>query len=1328
MGYTNADHYFLNGGGQMGELIRAKDWSRTALGDPAHWPQSLQTTVAVMLENPFGMSVIWGTEYTQLYNDGYRPILGATKHPKALGNSVRNTFPEIWDTIGPMFDAVMHGESIRHTDFLLLLNRNGYEEECYFDFSYSPIRTETGAIGGVLITVVETTEKIRVQAELIESTKELKFAMDAAELGTWDYDPFTNKFSANDRLKDWFGLCADEKIALHHATDAIADKDRERIIMAIYKALDYSSGGIFDEEYTIINPLTQREIVVEGKGRAWFNEEKIAYRFNGVLQEVTEKVCSRKTLEESEAQLRIAIEGGEFGTFDFFPNTKQLIWSDKTRELFGLPKDAPVNYETYLSAIHPDDRGRSMSIAQQQEQLKRGGLYELEYRVIGISNGQLRWLRSKGKATYNQNGEAIRYTGVVQDITKQKESAEIIRESNERFRNMVEQAPVAMSVLRGPQFVVEVANEKQLQLWGRTYGQVMNKPIFEAIPESTGQDFEQRIAHVFETGKPFVADEFPITLIRNGREETIYANFVYEPLFDSHHNVNGVLSVAIDITEQLLARRKIEEREAQFSALSDNISQFAWMADDKGSIYWYNKRWFDYTGTTLEEMEGWGWTKVHHPDHLERVVAKIQHSWDTGEVWEDTFPIRSKDGEYRWFLSRALPIRDAAGQIIRWFGTNTDINEQKQAEEQFKVLADQAPMWVWLTDKEVNVLYANPELLHFIGIEDYTAFTGRTWEEKVHSEDIAVVLQSFAQAVSEQQTFTCEFRVLNAATQQYQWFYIKAVPQVESGEFSGFIGTGININEQKIILSQLEYRKALLEAHNESSLDGILLVDTKGNMLSYNHRFIEIWNMPQTIVDAKDDHAALEFALTQLVHPETFMVRVNWMYENRDAVSVDELELKNGKVIERYGYHVAGADGNYYGCSWIFRDVTEQKQFQKIIKESEEKFRLLADSMPQHIWTSDPEGNLNYYNRSVFDYSGLTWDEIHEKGWMDIVHPDDREANIKQWLHAISTGTDFLFEHRFRKHDGTYRWQLSRAIPQRDQDGKIQMWVGTSTDIEEQKTFTRKLELEVKERTKQLELNNVQLQKMNKELQSFAYISSHDLQEPLRKIQTFASRISEKEQDNLSTDGKDMFLRMQNAANRMQTLIQDLLAYSRINPAEYEFETTDLNKIVDEIREDFHEELNEKRATISTNHLCVTDIIPFQFRQLLVNLISNALKFASPQRLPHIEIKCEVVDGRELKTLNLLKKNYCHISVSDNGIGFEQEYSEKIFEVFQRLHARNEYEGTGIGLAIVKKIVDNHHGVITANGTINKGATFDIYIPCRDHVKAIPDAKMQTTS
>jgi signal transduction histidine kinase len=245
-----------------------------------------------------------------------------------------------------------------------------------------------------------------------------------------------------------------------------------------------------------------------------------------------------------------------------------------------------------------------------------------------------------------------------------------------------------------------------------------------------------------------------------------------------------------------------------------------------------------------------------------------------------------------------------------------------------------------------------------------------------------------------------------------------------------------------------------------------------------------------------------------------------------------------------------------------------------------------------------------------------------------------------------------------------------------------------------------------------IEKHAAELRIKNEELQAFTYISSHDLQEPLRKIQTFSNIILTKEFPNMSENGRAKFERILYSTSRMRELIDSLLAFSRTNIGERKFEKTDLNMIIDEVKENLSENILEKKAVVTTDFHGPVNIIPFQFTQLMINLITNSLKFSREGVPMVIEIKSECISGAELHYDKLDRnQHYCHISFKDNGIGFDPAYSEKIFGVFQKLHGREKYEGTGIGLAIVKKIVENHNGIVSAKGEPMNGAQFDIYIP-----------------
>jgi signal transduction histidine kinase len=229
---------------------------------------------------------------------------------------------------------------------------------------------------------------------------------------------------------------------------------------------------------------------------------------------------------------------------------------------------------------------------------------------------------------------------------------------------------------------------------------------------------------------------------------------------------------------------------------------------------------------------------------------------------------------------------------------------------------------------------------------------------------------------------------------------------------------------------------------------------------------------------------------------------------------------------------------------------------------------------------------------------------------------------------------------------------------------------------------------------------------------SFNYIASHDLQEPLRKIKMFTNRIVEMNSSSLADNVKQSLNRIVNSTERMQELINDLLAFSRASAVEKNFESVDLNTMLDEVLSSFKHAIEEKNGTLTSKGLPTLRIIRFQFQQLLENIISNAIKYSRKDVAPKIEITSSLVNGNQIENeIARDDKEYWKIAIADNGIGFDQQHAKRIFEVFQRLHAKSEYSGTGIGLAICKKIAENHNGFITAEGKLGSGAVFNIYIP-----------------
>jgi hypothetical protein len=319
--------------------------------------------------------------------------------------------------------------------------------------------------------------------------------------------------------------------------------------------------------------------------------------------------------------------------------------------------------------------------------------------------------------------------------------------------------------------------------------------------------------------------------------------------------------------------------------------------------------------------------------------------------------------------------------------------------------------------------------------------------------------------------------------------------------------------------------------------------------------------------------------------------------------------------------------------------------------------------------------------------------------YLTFVHPDDRHSVIKDAEDAATHGKTEQHFYRIIRKDGELRYFMSLGKFITDQKSK--MYIGIVKDITDQHLNNLALE----ER-------NHELEQSIKELESFNRVASHDLQEPLRKIQTFISRISEDDKANLSDKGKEYVSKIESSASKMRILIDDLLLFSRTNKAEKIFEKTSLNMLLENANLELAQDIEEKNAVIHSVELPVINVIAFQIQQLFVNLIGNALKYSKPGVSPVIKIDCQKLTAKNLPVFIKGKcKEYYKISVSDNGIGFEQEYSEKIFILFNRLHQKSDYAGTGIGLSICKKIAENHNGFIIAEGQPGVGATFSVFLP-----------------
>ncbi len=373
------------------------------------------------------------------------------------------------------------------------------------------------------------------------------------------------------------------------------------------------------------------------------------------------------------------------------------------------------------------------------------------------------------------------------------------------------------------------------------------------------------------------------------------------------------------------------------------------------------------------------------------------------------------------------------------------------------------------------------------------------------------------------------------------------------------------------------------------------------------------------------------------------------------------------------------------------KQIEERKEAEKALREAEERFRTLANNISQLAWIADEKGYIFWYNQRWFDYTGTTLEEMAGWGWQKVHHPDHVQQVVTKISKCFQSGEVWEDTFPLRGRDGNYRWFLSLAVPIRDLDGKILRWFGTNTDITERKKFEEHLVKTVGE-----------LKRSNDELQQFAYVASHDLQEPLRMVASYTQLLAKRYKGRLDADADEFIDYAVDGCNRMQGLIQDLLAYSRAGTNGKELLKISSEKALKDALANLRATIEESGAVVTHDALPAITTDDTQLALVFQNLVGNAIKYHGPE-VPHVHVSANKNGGKEWI-----------FSVRDNGLGIDPQYFERIFILFQRLHGRTEFKGTGIGLAICKKILERLGGRIWVDSQPEKGSTFHFALPERD--------------
>ena len=666
---------FLSGGGEMGALMRAYNWQSSLIGRADKWPQSLLTTLGILLNSKFPMFLFWGSQHVCFYNDAYRPSLGNEgKHPSMLGMKGEEAWPEIWHIIKPLINQVLtDGEATWSEDQLIPIYRNAKIEDVYWTFSYSPVKDESGLPVGVFVACTETTEKVNNFHKIAESNNQLEFAIEATELGTWDYNPLTNKFTGNTRFKDWFGLPHGEEIDLSIGMNVIAENDRNLVAQAFQRTMQYESGGLYDIEYSTIHPVTKQERIVRAKGRAWFGEDKTAYRFNGTLQDITEQASARKEIEASEAFNRTILENSpdclkvldregriqyinfnglyqmEIDDFSTFKNKKWwTLWGSENEALVKASVDKALRGETaQFTALRLTAKGIPK-------------WWDVVVSPIG------------------KPGEPVQQIiSVSRDVTEKKKSEEAIEKMAAHLKHATDSAGVGTWSLNLQTQKLEwsVLHKK---MWG--YDEHRNDLTYEdwhklILPADKELAFKRvedaRINHSFYEVEYRInkADDNVIRSIRS----------VGKYYYNDKGQAETLTGISVDITEQKQTEEKIKESEERFRSLAETLPHLVWMTDEKGKYEYASSQWEKYSG--LDPLKEETWQQLIYPDDMQTMMVTWEKSLITGIDYHAEARLKNKQGEYLWHIVHGIAIKSKEDKIVKWIGTFTNIHDQKIKEE-----------------------------------------------------------------------------------------------------------------------------------------------------------------------------------------------------------------------------------------------------------------------------------------------------------------------------------------------------------------------------------------------------------------------------------------------------------------------------------------------------------------------------------------------------------------------------------------------------------------------------------------------------------------------
>jgi PAS domain S-box-containing protein len=919
-------------------------------------------------------------------------------------------------------------------------------------------------------------------------------------------------------------------------------------------------------------------------------------------EDVTEIVEAEERLKNQERELHAILEGIGAARWEEDLLTGTAAWSPELYELLNLPTTLTPHVERFIERLHPDDRPAVRKAIETA--VATCGTVDLEFRVRVPERGE-RWMASVGRVLPGPDGRAARMVGINFDVTDRV----LTRTALERTEQSL---ALAMKGGRMGYWTREFPHGERREDDYVEWSPELEE-VFGLAPGTFAGTADGFMAFVHPDDRAEIAADVE-RAIAEGTDYTTQFRYRHadgtwrwmegrgRATYDERGRPLRLDGIGIDITAQKAAEEARREVEDRFRRLADSLPAIVWGTDAEGHVTYLNEHWVRYTGIDLATYHREGMAQVIHPDDLPLVSATWQNSRRDEIAFRIEARYRRHDGSYRWFLASAVPTRDAEGRLIGWFGTATDIQDQKYTESTLRLLVQLAE--ATRTEDDPLAVIATTERLLRIHLGANRCAYAEVEEDNDH----------FSVEMDD-----CEGCASIVGRYPLASFGPRALRDLRAGR--PYVVRDIDSDVD---------RPEDLSAYRQTQIQAVVCVS-----LVKEERMVGLMAVHQTTPRQWTDE---EIALVQMVADRTWS------------------DMARARANRR-------------------------------LATSETQYREIAETLPQLVWSTRPNGYHDYFNSRWYEYIGVDRGETDGEGWSDKLHPDDREQTAAVWQRSLETGEPYEIEYRFRRYDGEYRWFLARALPIRDAAGRIVRWFGTCTDIQEQKDAAAVLEARVRERTAELEA-------ANREMEGFTYSVSHDLRAPLRAIMATSLIVLQEAGDKLNREERELLARQAHNARRLGILIDELLQMSRLGRSELKRAPVDLAALAREVAQELREDGRGGDVWFEIPAMLPAHGDASLLRFVVLNLLDNAAKF-SPKE----------------STVTFGVTEQGAYFVRDHGIGFDPRFAHKLFLPFERLVSESDFPGTGIGLANVKRIVDRHGGEVWAESQPGEGATFFFTLP-----------------